>query len=91
MTTELNLIAALSHNLAEPLTVAQKEAPQRTVTKIVALGAHAGVNRDQRILLLESDLTSASRWSTWRLDPEKLPETLKPGLEIPGVCRRARD
>jgi hypothetical protein len=57
MTTELNLIAALSHNLAEPLTVAQKEALQRAVTKIVALGAHAGVNADQMILLLESGLT----------------------------------
>jgi len=56
MTTELNLIAALSHNLAEPLTVAQKGALQRAVTKIVALGAHAGVNRDQMILLLESGL-----------------------------------
>jgi hypothetical protein len=56
MTTELNLIAALSHNLAEPLTVAQKEALQRAVTKIVALGAHVGVNRDQMILLLESGL-----------------------------------
>ena len=51
MTTELNLIAALSHHLAEPLTVAQKEALQRAVSKIVALGAHVGVNRDQRILL----------------------------------------
>jgi len=90
-TTELNLIAALSHTLAEPLTVAQKEALQRAVTKIVALGAHAGVNRDQRILLLESGLTSASRWSTWRLGPEKLLETLKPGFEILSVCRRARD
>ena len=38
MTTELNLIAALSHNLAEPLTVAQKEALQRAVTKIVCAG-----------------------------------------------------
>jgi hypothetical protein len=56
MTTELNLIAAPSHNLAEPLTVAQKEALQRAVTRIVALGAHAGVNRDQMILLLESGL-----------------------------------
>jgi hypothetical protein len=54
MTTELNLIAALSHNLAEPLTVTQKEALQRAVTKIVALGAHVGVNADQMILLLES-------------------------------------
>jgi hypothetical protein len=56
-TTELNLIAALSHNLAEPLTVAQKEALQRAVTKIVVLGAQVGVNADQMILLLESGLT----------------------------------
>ena len=56
MTTELNLIRALSHNLAEPLTVAQEEAMQRAVTKIVALGAHVGVNQDQMILLLESGL-----------------------------------
>jgi hypothetical protein len=55
-TTELHLIAALSHDLAEPLTVTQKEALQRAVTKIVALGAHVGVNRDQMILLLESGL-----------------------------------
>jgi hypothetical protein len=57
MTTELHLIAALSHNLAEPLTVAQKEALQRAVTKIVALGVQVGVNPDQMILLLESGLT----------------------------------
>jgi hypothetical protein len=57
MTTELHLIAALTHNLAEPLTVAQKEALQRAVTKIVALGAQVGVNADQMILLLESGLT----------------------------------
>jgi len=38
MTTELNLIAALSHNRAAPLTVAQKEALERAVTKIVAPG-----------------------------------------------------
>jgi hypothetical protein len=56
MTTEPNLIAALSHNLAEPLTVTQKEALQRAVTKIVALGAHVGVDADQTILLLESGL-----------------------------------
>jgi hypothetical protein len=57
MTTELHLIAALSHNLTEPLTVAQKEALQRAVTKIVALGAQVGVSVDQMILLLESGLT----------------------------------
>jgi len=57
MTTEPHLIAALNHNLAEPLTVAQKEALQRAVTKIVALGAQVGVNADQMTLLLESGLT----------------------------------
>ena len=57
MTTEVHLIAALSHNLAEPLTVAQKKALQRAVNKIVALGAQVGVNADQMILLLESGLT----------------------------------
>jgi len=57
VTTELHLIAALSHNLAEPLTETQKEALQRAVTKIVALGAQVGVNTDQMILLLESGLT----------------------------------
>ena len=45
MTTELNRIAARSHKPAEPLTVAQKEALQRAVTKIVARGARVGVNR----------------------------------------------
>jgi len=57
MTTQLHLVAALSKNLTEPLTVAQKEALQRAVTKIVALGALAGLNADQMILLLESGLT----------------------------------
>jgi hypothetical protein len=57
MTTQLHLVAALSKNLTEPLTVAQKEALQRAVTKIVALGAQAGLNADQMVLLLESGLT----------------------------------
>ncbi len=57
MTTELHLIAALTNNLAEPLIVAQKEALQHAVTKIVALGAQVGVSADQMILLLESGLT----------------------------------
>jgi len=57
MTTEVHLIGTLNHNLAEPLTVAQKEALQRAVTKIVVLGAQVGVNADQLILLLESGLT----------------------------------
>jgi hypothetical protein len=57
MTTELHLISALSRDLAEPLTVAQKEALQRAVAKIVVLGAQIGVSADQMILLLESGLT----------------------------------
>jgi hypothetical protein len=57
MTTELHLIEALSHNVAEPLTIPQKEALQRAVTKIVMLGAQVGVSADQMILLLESGLT----------------------------------
>jgi hypothetical protein len=57
MTTQLHLVAALSNNLTEPLTVSQNEALQRAVTKIVALGALAGLNADQMILLLESGLT----------------------------------
>jgi hypothetical protein len=57
MTTQLHLVAALSKNLTEPLTVAQKEALQTAVTKIVALGAQAGLNADQMVLLLESGLT----------------------------------
>jgi len=57
MTTQLHLVAALSNSLTEPLTVSQKEALQRAVTKIVALGALAGLNADQMILLLESGLT----------------------------------
>jgi len=57
MTIELDLTAAMSRDLAEPLTLAQKEALQRAVAKIVALGAQVGVSADQMILLLESGLT----------------------------------
>jgi hypothetical protein len=57
MTTQLHLVAALSKNLTESLTVVQKEALQRAVTKIVALGAQAGLNANQMVLLLESGLT----------------------------------
>jgi hypothetical protein len=57
MATERDLTAALKHDLTEPLTLAQKEALQRAVAKIVALGAEVGVTADQMILLLESGLT----------------------------------
>ena len=57
MTTELRLTAAASRDLAEPLSVAQKEALQRAVAKIVALGELVGVSADQMIDLLDSGLT----------------------------------
>ncbi len=57
MATERDLTAALSRNLAEPLTLARQEALQRAVAKIVALGAQVGVSADQMIQLLESGLT----------------------------------
>jgi len=57
MTIELDLTTAMSRDLAEPLTSAQKEALQRAVAKVVALGAQVGVSADQMILLLESGLT----------------------------------
>jgi hypothetical protein len=57
MTIELDLTTAMSRDLAEPLTLAQKEALQRAVAKVVALGAQVGVSADQMILLLESGLT----------------------------------
>jgi len=57
MTIEPDLTTAMSRDLAEPLTLAQKEALQRAVAKVVALGAQVGVSADQMILLLESGLT----------------------------------
>lgn len=43
--------------MGDPLSLAQKEALQRAVAKIVALGAQAGVTTDQMIQLLHSGLT----------------------------------
>ena len=58
MSTELRLTEVVSRDLAEPLsTMAQKEALQRAVAKIVALGAQVGVSADHMIELLESGLT----------------------------------
>jgi hypothetical protein len=57
MTTELRLTEAANRDLAEPLSVAQKEALQRAVAKIVALGEQVGVSADQMIDLLDSGLT----------------------------------
>jgi hypothetical protein len=57
MTTELHLAAAVSRGLAESLTLAQNEALQRAVAKMVALGAKVGVSADQMIQLLQSGMT----------------------------------
>jgi hypothetical protein len=57
MTTELHLLAAVNHDPTESLSVAQKEALQSAVAKIVALGAQVGVSTDQMIQLLQSGLT----------------------------------
>lgn len=57
MTTELRLSSAASHDPTEPLTLAQEEALQRAVAKVVALGAQVGVSADQMILLLQSGMT----------------------------------
>jgi hypothetical protein len=57
MTTEPHLSPAASPDPAEPLTLAQKEALRRAVTKVVALGEQVGVSADQMILLLQSGLS----------------------------------
>ncbi|MBZ5663326.1 MAG: hypothetical protein LAO30_01870 [Acidobacteriia bacterium] len=57
MGIDLNLLAAASHDPVESLTPEQKEALQRAVAKIVALGAQTGVTPDQMIELLKSGLT----------------------------------
>lgn len=57
MTTELRLSSDSRRDRSESLTLAQKEALQRAVAKVVALGAQVGVSADQMILLLQSGLT----------------------------------
>jgi len=71
MTIEPHLNAAPNHDLGDPLSLAQKEALQRAVAKIVALGAQAGVTTDQMIQLLHSGLTVANCWSSWQPVLEK--------------------
>ena len=57
MGIDLNLLAAASQDSVESLTPEQKEALQRAVAKIVALGAQTGVTPDHMIELLKSGLT----------------------------------
>jgi len=55
--TETPLTPVPSGDESESLTLAQKEALQRAVVKVVALGAQVGVSADQMIELLKSGLT----------------------------------
>jgi hypothetical protein len=55
--TETPLTPAPSADESEPLTLAQKEALQRAVVKVVALGTQVGVSADEMIELLKSGLT----------------------------------
>jgi hypothetical protein len=55
--TETPLTPVPSGDESESLTLAQKEALQRAVVKVVALGARVGVSADQMIELLKSGLT----------------------------------
>jgi hypothetical protein len=73
MITELRLSSVAPHDPTEALTSEQKEALQRVVAKVVALGAQVGVSADQMILLLQSGLTPENCWTTWPRAPEKLP------------------
>ncbi len=57
MATELRLSSAPSDDPPESLTRAQKEALQRAVAKVVALGAQVGLSVEQMILLLQSGMT----------------------------------
>ncbi len=57
MITGRQEIPAPIRDESEPLTLAQKEALQRAVVKVVKLGEQVGVSADQMIELLESGLT----------------------------------
>jgi len=55
--TETPLTPAPNRDESESLTLAQKEALQRAVVKVVALGVEVGVSADEMIELLKSGLT----------------------------------
>jgi len=57
MTPDLHLPSFARHDPTESLTLAQKEALQRAVAKVVALGARVGVSADRMILLLQAGMT----------------------------------
>jgi hypothetical protein len=55
--TETPLTPVPGRDGSEPLTLAQKEALQRAVVKVVALGVEVGVSADEMIELLKSGLS----------------------------------
>ncbi|MGA7574865.1 MAG: hypothetical protein WBV31_07635 [Terriglobales bacterium] len=57
MISETHLPAVIGRDRGHPLSSAQKDALQRAVGKIVALGAQVGVSAEQMIQLLRSGLT----------------------------------
>lgn len=57
MTTPTQLPPAASGNLGDSLTMAQKQALECAVAKIVAFGAQVGVSADEMIQMLQSGLT----------------------------------
>ncbi|MFY9904399.1 MAG: hypothetical protein WBX02_00675 [Terriglobales bacterium] len=57
MTTPTQLAPAASGNLGDSLTMAQKQALECAVAKIVAFGAQVGVSADEMIQMLQSGLT----------------------------------
>jgi len=57
MTTGTHLASFVHRDPAESLTLAQEEALQRAVAKVVALGAQVGVSAEQMIQLLQSGLS----------------------------------
>jgi hypothetical protein len=52
--TTMRLSSAARHDSTESIPLAQKEALERAVAKVVALGTQVGVSADQMILLLQS-------------------------------------
>lgn len=55
--TTMRVFSAARHHSTESISLAQKEALERAVAKVVALGAQVGVSADQMILLLQSGFT----------------------------------
>jgi len=73
MSTQTQLTAAASGNFAESLTIAQKEALQCAVAKIVAFGAQVGVSAEEMIQMLQSGSRSANCCSIWPAEAAKSP------------------